>query len=141
MIVSVLIEEAYMNGDFAQANEGVYEIEARAWGDNNFDTGAFELLQIQVINPCLSKVIAPASPLPQQTYYIGELNSVYEIETIADPEFFYHPVVKCGPLAFKAELFLFTDRIAEGPLDFDQPDSFIQFDGENVSFSIETSDL
>ena len=72
MTITVHINELYQDGSsFALSREGNYTLEVRAWGDNDFDTGAFEVLDIEVINPCLlEQVQAPDSPLDQQIYYI-----------------------------------------------------------------------
>ena len=52
----VQTDSVWYNGDHITGfyNPGTYEIEVRAWADNDFDTGQFELLTVQVIDPCVS---------------------------------------------------------------------------------------
>ena len=69
----------YQNGDFDEGNAGTYTLEIRAWGDNDYDTGTFTELIIEVINPCLAQVVAPTTPLALQTYYVGSLLTQYNI--------------------------------------------------------------
>ena len=43
----------------------IYTVEVRGWGDNGFDTGEAELLEIVVTNPCRHPPAVPADPLDQ----------------------------------------------------------------------------
>lgn len=36
---------------------GEYVVEVRAWADNNFDTGRFEELTVNIVDPCLTAVL------------------------------------------------------------------------------------
>ena len=49
----------YFNGDPTTGfyNPGTYEVEVRAWADDDFDTEYVELLTIEVIDPCLTAVL------------------------------------------------------------------------------------
>ena len=38
-------------------NHGSYVVEVRAWADNNYDTGKFSQLNIQVIDPCMTATL------------------------------------------------------------------------------------
>ena len=53
--VTIFANSLYFDGNYAtgSANAGSYQLEVRAWGDNNFDTEVFELLDIDVLDPCL----------------------------------------------------------------------------------------
>ena len=56
MTVSVSTEETFYNGvyEYKNYNAGVYIVEVRAWADNNFDTGYFQELRIEVVDPCMT---------------------------------------------------------------------------------------
>ena len=82
---------------------GIYIVEVRAWADNNIDTGAFEELLINVVDPCVSANLAiddsVLKTLPQatMTQYIGyeSISVVWDdsivTSTISEPNL-------CGPL-------------------------------------------
>ena len=38
----------------AKYNAGIYVIEVKAWTDNAIDTGYFQEMQIEIIDPCIS---------------------------------------------------------------------------------------
>ena len=64
----------YFGGDFftrGSSNAGIYQVEVRGWGDNEFDTGHFVILDIEVINPCLASsptLFSEVVSLEPQTY-------------------------------------------------------------------------
>ena len=44
----------YLNGFYTP---GIYKVEVRAFSENGVDTGAFEELEITVIDPCLTATL------------------------------------------------------------------------------------
>ena len=56
MTVSVSTDEIFYDGiwEFKNYNAGVYIVEVRAWAGNNFDTGYFQELKIEVVDPCVT---------------------------------------------------------------------------------------
>ena len=102
--VTVEADSIYYNGNYATGtyNPGSYDVEVRAWADNNFDTGMAELLTIHIIDPCLEGIIKPESPLPLLTYYIGSVETGYDVQAISDP-LFHSPTPQCGGVGFFAD--------------------------------------
>ena len=45
---------------------GVYTVEVRAWGYNNYDTGEFEELQITIVDPCQAAAIRAVPFTPEK---------------------------------------------------------------------------
>lgn len=78
--VTVSATSVYYNGILSP---NVYSVEIRAWGDNDYDTNEFITLDVTVINPCidptLSWILIPASPLTTQTYYVGSGYQTYNV--------------------------------------------------------------
>ena len=54
--VSVSTDEIFYDGiqEYKNYNAGVYIVEVRAWAGNNFDTGYFQELKIEVVDPCMT---------------------------------------------------------------------------------------
>ena len=55
MKVTVGTDSIYYNGDHLTGsyNPGLYAVQVRAWADNDYDTGKFVELAIEIIDPCL----------------------------------------------------------------------------------------
>ena len=53
--VHVFANSLFFGGNYASGstNAGSYQLEVRAWGDNDFDTEVAELLDIDVFDPCI----------------------------------------------------------------------------------------
>ena len=135
----------YYNGDHLSGyyNAGLYQVEVRAWADNNHDTGKYKLLDIEVIDPCLKDIMIPENEFESQNYSIGSGIKEYSIVEVSDTGF-YHPQPSCGDLIYVAELYYLSDpddeTVLAGPIDIYREDSNIVLNSDGT-FTIESSDL
>ena len=59
MQVKVQTNTIFHSGDYLSGvyTPGSYKVEVRAFTDNNVDTGAFEELEVTVIDPCVTATL------------------------------------------------------------------------------------
>ena len=52
--ISVSGSDVFYNGDHTTGTytPGVYSVEIRGWGDNNYDSGTFETITVTIVDPC-----------------------------------------------------------------------------------------
>ena len=56
--VTVQTNDVFVGGGSSGTrNAGSYQVELRAWADNDFDTGEFILLDIVVVDPCTTAIL------------------------------------------------------------------------------------
>ena len=132
---------------------GTYTVEVRAWGDNDYDTGSSQQLQVEIIDPCFEMMGPSSEYLPEQTYFIGSGQHEYSVQIIAENAF--RPVKNlCGGVTFEAELYEVIVESYSGDgtpqtissekfIDISQQSgnkSYLEFNANGL-FRVETSDL